>query len=58
MSSGMHGHNGLDPETNLHLVNVLPVLLYGLELVLPSKTLINKLETYEKKMLNKFYRFQ
>ena len=60
MSSGMHGHNGLDPETNLHLVKtyVLPVLLYGLELVLPSKTLINKLETYEKKMLNNFYRFQ
>ena len=27
---------------------VLPVLLYGLELVLPCKTLINKLETYQK----------
>ena len=53
MSSGMHGYNGLDPETNLHLMKtyVLPVLLYGLELVLPSKTLINKLETYEKKIL-------
>ena len=53
MSSGMHGHNGLDPETNLHLVKtyLLPVLLYGLELVLPCKTLKNKLETYHKKML-------
>ena len=53
MSSGMHGHNGLDPQTNLHLVKtyVLPVLLYRLELVLPCKTLINKLETYQKKML-------
>ena len=53
MSSGMHGHNGLDPETNLHLVKtyVLHVLLYGLELVLPCKTLIDKLETYQKKML-------
>ena len=53
MSSGMHGHNGLDPETNLHLVKtyVTPVLLYGLELVLPNKTLINKLEVYQKKML-------
>ena len=53
ISSGMHGHNGLDPETNLHLVKtyVLPVLLYGLELVLPCKTLINKLETYQKKTL-------
>ena len=48
MSSGMHGHNAQDPETNLHLVKtyVLSVLLYGLELVLPCKTLINKLETY------------
>ena len=23
MSSGMHGHNGLDPETNLHLIKNL-----------------------------------
>ena len=53
ISSGMHVHNGLDPETNLHLVKtyVLPVLLYGLELVLSCKTLINKQETYQKKML-------
>ena len=53
MSSGMHGHNGLDPETNLHLVKtyVTPVLLYGLELVLPNRTLMNKLEVYQKKML-------
>ena len=37
MSSGMHGHNGLDPETNLHLVKtyIFLVLLCGLELVLP-----------------------
>ena len=42
-----------ESRTNLHLVktSVLPVLLYGLELVLPCKTLINKLETYPKKML-------
>ena len=55
MSSGMHGHNGLDPETNLHLVKtyVTPVLLYGLELVLPNNTLMNKLEVYQKKMLKK-----
>ena len=54
MSSGMHGHNGLDPETKLHIVKiyVLPVLLFWLELVLPSKMLINKLETYQKKMRN------
>ena len=53
MSSGMDGHNGLDSDTNLHLVKiyVLPLLLYGPELVLPSKTLINKLENYQKKIL-------
>ena len=64
MSSGMRGHNGLDPETNLHLVKtyiyiyVIPVLLYGLELILPNRTLMNKLEIYQKKCLNKSYHFQ
>ena len=40
-------------RTNLHLLKtyVLPVLLYGIELVLPCKALVNKLETYQKKML-------
>ena len=53
MASGMDGYNGFDPGTNLHLMKtyVLPVLLYRLELVLPCKTLINKLENYQKKML-------
>ena len=32
MSAGLHGENGLDPETSLHLyqIYVLPVLLYGM----------------------------
>ena len=49
MSSGMHGHNGLYSDTNLHLVKtyILTVLLYGPELELPKKTLINKLENYQ-----------
>ena len=53
MSRGMHGHSGLDSDTNLHLVKIYvpPLLLYGPELVLPSKTLINKLENYQKKIL-------
>ena len=53
MSSGMHGHNGLDPETNLHLIKtyVTPILIYELEVVLLNKTLINKLEVYQKKLL-------
>ena len=51
MASGMHGYNGKDPETNLHLMKTYVLPAYGLELVMPRKTLINKLETYQKKML-------
>ena len=50
MGSGLHGHNGLDPETALHLLSifVLPVLVYGLEVVLPKNALVEKLErTYK-----------
>jgi hypothetical protein len=37
-SSGFHGYNGLDVDTMLHLykIYILPVLLYGLELILPQ----------------------
>ena len=53
MASGLHGQNGLDPETSLQLVKtyILPILLYGLEMILPGKTLIQKLERYQKKLL-------
>jgi hypothetical protein len=36
--SGFHRYNGLDIDTMLHLFNiyVTPVLLYGLELILPT----------------------
>jgi hypothetical protein len=35
---GFHGHNGLDVETIVHLykIYISPVLLYGLELILPT----------------------
>jgi hypothetical protein len=38
MGSGFHGRNGLDRETIISLIKtyVLPVLTYGLEIVLPS----------------------
>ena len=51
MGSGLHGENGLDPETSIHLLQtyVLPVLVYGLEVVLPKASLMDKLErTYKK----------
>ena len=60
MSSRMYVHNGLDPEIILHLQKtyVLPVLLYGLELVLSSKILINFWRTRLKriyKTVNKYW---
>lgn len=53
MASGLHGTNGLDPETSIHLLNiyVLPILLYGLEIVSLNKTQILQLERFNKKLL-------
>lgn len=53
MVAGLHGENGLDPETSIQLVHtyVLPILVYGLEVILPSRTLIDKLEKVHKKFL-------
>ena len=46
MASGLHGHNGLDPETSLQLFKtyVLPILLYGMEILLPTKTHTAKMD--------------
>ncbi len=53
MASGLHGENGLDPETSLHLIQiyVLPVLLYGLDVVLPTAKQIKQLDTFYRKFL-------
>ena len=50
MSAGLHGENGLDPETSLHLyqIYVLPVLLYGMEVVLPPPKFVEVLEKFSK----------
>ena len=39
MSTGLHGENVLDSETSVHLYQmyVVPVLFYGLEVVLVGK---------------------
>ena len=50
MGSGLHGENGLDPETSTHLLQtyVLPVLVYGMEVVTPKAALMERLErTYK-----------
>jgi hypothetical protein len=39
MGTEMHGTNGLPPATNIYLMNIyiMPILLYGLEILLPSE---------------------
>ncbi|MES9880811.1 MAG: reverse transcriptase family protein [Sedimenticola sp.] len=51
MGAGLHGENGYDPETSLRLLQtyVIPVLLYGLEVVLPNKKNTELLEKFYKK---------
>jgi hypothetical protein len=49
----VNGHNGLDPETSLQLFKtyVLPILLYGMEILLPTKTHTAKMDLFQKKIL-------
>ncbi|MCG7866749.1 MAG: hypothetical protein JAY74_10300 [Candidatus Thiodiazotropha taylori] len=53
MGAGLHGHNGLDPDTSIHVLQtyILPLLVYGLEVLLPRKTLMEKAERFYKKLL-------
>ena len=48
MPAGLHGENGLDPQTAVHVfqIYVLPVLLYGLEVAVPSKSNLDTLEKF------------
>jgi hypothetical protein len=50
---GFHGHNGLDPESLLHIYKtyITPVLLYGMELLLPSSKPLEQLELFQKRIL-------
>ena len=40
LGGGYNGNNGLDPDTLIHLLKtyITPVLLYGLELIIPKAT--------------------
>lgn len=53
MGSGLHGENGLDPETAVSLLQtyVIPVLFYGLEVILPTGKALDTLEIQYKKLL-------
>ena len=44
-----HGNNSLDPDTSIHIILLL--LVYGLEVLLPRKTLMEKVERLYKKLL-------
>ena len=50
MAAGLHGENGLDPETSLHLyqIYVLPVLLYDMEVVFPRPKFMEVLDKFNK----------
>lgn len=51
--NGFHGYNGLDVDTMIHLykIYIQPVLLYGLELILPHGKYLEKLEIAQKRLL-------
>jgi len=53
MAAGLHGENGLDPPTSLHLLKtyVSPVLLYGMEILIPPLKFVQQLELFQKKLL-------
>ncbi|CAC5410733.1 unnamed protein product [Mytilus coruscus] len=49
---GFHGENGLDMETIIHLykIYIVPVLLYGMDLLTPRSLNLEKLKKFQKKM--------
>ena len=53
MPAGCHGNNGQDPETTIQLLQtyVLPILIYGMEVVLPKGKQLDALEKFYKKYL-------
>jgi hypothetical protein len=55
--SGFHGTNGLDLESLLHIYKtyVLPILLYGMELLLPSSKPLEQLEMFQKRMIKQLF---
>ena len=55
LSAGLRGQNGLDPQTSLHItrIYVLPMLLYGLELILPNQTLTGTFRNIPEKILKR-----
>ena len=60
MSAGLHGNNGLDPVTSLHLIKTFVIYqhyynFYSLEILLPSNTHLTVVETFIKKLLKQIF---
>ena len=57
MTAGLHGENGLDPQTMVHIfqVYVIPVLMYGLEVAVLSKVNLDTLERFLRTSLKQIY---
>ena len=55
LSAGFHGENVLDPVTCVNLLKtfILPILTYGLEVLLPSQGSVKKLEQFQKQLLTR-----
>ena len=53
MGAGLHGDNGLHPDTSVHIMQtyILPILVYGLEVVLPRRELMEQIDRLHKKFL-------
>ena len=53
MPSGCHGNNGQHHKTTIHLLqtSVHPILVYGMEVVLPKGNYLDSLEKFYKKYL-------
>ncbi|KAH3777677.1 hypothetical protein DPMN_179125 [Dreissena polymorpha] len=57
MPTGFHGAGGLDIPTMLHIMKmfVIPILLYGLEVILPKQTLMDQLELCQTRILKQLF---
>ena len=53
MGVGLHGENGIDPETTISLLRtyVLSILYYGLKILLPTGKILEQLNIHYKKVL-------
>jgi hypothetical protein len=49
MGTGLHGENGLDPETSISLLKtyILPILTYGLEIEIPKGKILDDIQNYQ-----------